>query len=255
MSRLPTLLYHNDSPPHPGLGDASPIPPPPHSPTLGPPPSRIPPTPIRGELPVRDPLDSQACSKGPPWICRARLRPTSRRAGRGTQRAMGVGWGVMGDAVAGFYFTNRRFRRWRYRLLDRVKSRVTARRALALPAVHPWAEAIAWCWNGVVRREDQTGLGRVEQLRAALLASGRSIRVQGQERTVASICAGESVSPERGLFLYCLTRALAPAAVLELGTCLAFPPPTSRPPSKRTEAEGWSPSTSSRKRRKSRQHT
>jgi len=126
----------------------------------------------------------------------------------------------MGDAVAGFYFTNRRFRRWRYRLLDRVKSRITARRALALPAVHPWAEAIAWCWNGVVRREDQTGLGRVEQLRAALLASGRSIRVQGQERTVASICAGESVSPERGLFLYCLTRALAPAAVLELGTCL-----------------------------------
>jgi predicted O-methyltransferase YrrM len=126
----------------------------------------------------------------------------------------------MGDAVARFYYTNRRFRRWKYRLLDRPKSRVTARRARALPSVHPWAEAIACCWGGGVRREDQPGLGRVAQLRAALLTSRQSICVRGQERTVASVCAGQSVSPERGLFLYCLARALAPAAVLELGTCL-----------------------------------
>jgi predicted O-methyltransferase YrrM len=123
-------------------------------------------------------------------------------------------------ATVGFYYKNRRFRRWKYRLLDRPKSRFTALRARALPAVHPWAEAIASCWNGVMRREDQPGLGRVEQLRAALLASSRSIQVGGRERTVASVCAGESVSTERGLFLYCLARALAPAAVLELGTCL-----------------------------------
>ena len=124
----------------------------------------------------------------------------------------------MGDAVAGFKI--RRFRRWTYRLLDRTKSRVTARRARALPSVHPWADAIAWCRSGVVRPEDQPGLGRVEQLRAALLASPQSIRVRGQERTVASVCAVDSVSPERGYFLYCLARALAPAAVLELGTSL-----------------------------------
>jgi predicted O-methyltransferase YrrM len=127
----------------------------------------------------------------------------------------------MRESVAEFYSRQtRRFRRWKYRLLDRLRSRLTARRARLLPSVHPWADAIAWCSNGTVRPEDQPGLGRVEELRAALLASSGSIRVQGKERTIASVCAGESVSPERGLFLYCLARALAPAAVLELGTCL-----------------------------------
>jgi predicted O-methyltransferase YrrM len=126
----------------------------------------------------------------------------------------------MTHAGAGFYFSNPRFRRWKYRLLDRPKSRVTARRARALPSVHRWADAIACCRNGAVHPEDEPGLGRVEQLRAALLASCQSIRVRGEERTVASICARESVNPERGFFLYCLARALKPDAVLELGTCV-----------------------------------
>src|SRR5690349_14270261 len=126
----------------------------------------------------------------------------------------------MRDAVAGFYYRNRRVRRWKWRLLGRPKTLVTAWRARALPSVHPWATAIACCWNGAVAPEDQSGLGRVAQLRASLLSSRQSIRVQNQERTVASVCAIDSVSAQRGLFLYCLARALAPAAVLELGTSL-----------------------------------
>jgi predicted O-methyltransferase YrrM len=125
----------------------------------------------------------------------------------------------MPDAGAGFYYTNRRFRHWKYRLLDRPKSRITARRARAVPSVHRWADAIAACRN-VARRHDEPVLARVEQLRTALLASSRSIRVQSKEETVASVCARDSVQPERGFFLYCLARALKPAAVLELGTSL-----------------------------------
>jgi predicted O-methyltransferase YrrM len=140
------------------------------------------------------------------------------RAGHAVREALG--WRVMGDAVGGFYYTNRRFRRWKYRLVGRPMSRVTAWRAGALPSVHPWADAITKCLKGVVRREEQPGLGRVAQLRAALLASSQSIRVRDQAQPIASVCAGDSVSPERGFFLYCLARALAPAAVLELGTCL-----------------------------------
>ena len=74
---------------------------------------------------------------------------------------------------AGFYFTNLRFRRWKYRLIDRPKSRVTALRARGLSSVHAWADAIANCRNRVVHREDEPGVGRVEQLRAALLASSQ----------------------------------------------------------------------------------